>query len=156
MLKLARSRRSARNGEWTASKAVTFIVTLAASQSVTLASARTGMSRKSAYALKRRDPVFAQAWEQALCAATPPQQVKREGNKVDEVDRPRNSLSQGNNSHFPAPPGAALSRDLVWQETFFNALKPSAATRKPLCASGQSPNRRSPCAPAAFSSPSSS
>ena len=52
-------RRPPRVGEWSNDKAVTFIVTLAASLNVTLAAARAGMSRKSVYALRRRDPASA-------------------------------------------------------------------------------------------------
>ena len=52
--------------QWTQAKVVTFIVTLASRQSVTLAAARAGMSRKSAYALKGKDCAFAAAWNAAL------------------------------------------------------------------------------------------
>jgi hypothetical protein len=48
-----------RPGEWMAGSAILFIVTLAAKGSVTLAARAAGMSRKSAYALKKRDPLFA-------------------------------------------------------------------------------------------------
>ena len=82
MLHLAPTRRPRRAGEWTEAKAVTFIVTLAASRSVTLAAARAGMSRKPAYALKRRDARFAAAWLAALAASAP---TRHEGAKVDEV-----------------------------------------------------------------------
>jgi hypothetical protein len=54
------------------------LVTLAATQSVTLAARGAGMSRKSAYALKGRDPAFADAWTKALRA--------RKGDKVAEVE----------------------------------------------------------------------
>lgn len=61
---LCRPRRPRRSYEWSPGKTVTF-VTLAASGSVTLAAKKAGMSRKSAYALKSRDPVFAAAWRAA-------------------------------------------------------------------------------------------
>jgi hypothetical protein len=57
--------------EWSGAKIVTFIVTLAAQRSVTLAAAQSGMSRKAAYALKRRDPAFAAAWNSALASPVP-------------------------------------------------------------------------------------
>ncbi|HEU4704677.1 MAG TPA: hypothetical protein VFS45_03065 [Sphingomicrobium sp.] len=63
--------RPRRTREWSNAKAVTFIVTLAAHRSVTLAAARAGMSRKSAYALKGRDAAFAAAWKTALACPTP-------------------------------------------------------------------------------------
>ena len=85
MLKLSRFRRPRRAGEWTDGKAVTFIVTLAAHRNVTLAAARAGMSRKSAYALQRRDPAFAAAWKSALAAGVRP---PSEGDKADELDNP--------------------------------------------------------------------
>ena len=63
--------------EWSNGKIVTFLVTLAATQSVTLAARGAGMSRKSAYALKVRDPAFADAWAKALHAS--------KGHKVEEI-----------------------------------------------------------------------
>jgi hypothetical protein len=63
---LSRPRRPARSGEWTTGAAIMFIVTLAARRSVTLAAKASGMSRKSAYALRARDPAFAEAWAAAL------------------------------------------------------------------------------------------
>lgn len=90
MPQFAQSRRPHRAGEWTEAKAVTFIVTLAASRSVTLAAARAGMSRKAAYSLKHRNPSFAAAWNAAIAAAG--------GDKVDEADNPRIGRAQGNKS----------------------------------------------------------
>ena len=55
MVRLSPSRRPRRSGEWTEANAVTFIVTLVATQSVTLAAAAARMNRKSAYALKVRN-----------------------------------------------------------------------------------------------------
>ena len=94
---LSRSRRRLRrSGEWTSEHAVTFIVTLAATGSVTLAARRAGMSRKSAYALRTRDPVFAYAWaaairavqEPALSLSKEPPVSLSKGDKVDEVEGP--------------------------------------------------------------------
>jgi hypothetical protein len=76
-----RTNRARRAAEWTAGKAVTFIVTLAATRNVTLAARAAGMSRKSAYALQHRDPAFAAAWASALAAV--------EGDKVEELEEPR-------------------------------------------------------------------
>jgi hypothetical protein len=84
---VSQPRRPRRTGEWTSDKAVTFIVTLAATGSVTLAALRAGMSRKSAYALKGRDPAFTAAWIAAVRA--------HEGDKVDEVHEPPVSTGQG-------------------------------------------------------------
>jgi hypothetical protein len=88
---LSRPRRPRRAQEWDSGKAVTFLVTLAANGSVTLAADRAGMSRKSAYALKSRDPAFARAWQSALAARRP----QREGDKVEEVDGAPNPSRQG-------------------------------------------------------------
>jgi hypothetical protein len=89
---LSRPRRS---GEWTAQQAVTFIVTLAATGSVTLAARSAVMSRKSAYALKARDPAFAAAWTAAAGA-----RAKRQlpGDKVKEVHEPPVSPGHGDTS----------------------------------------------------------
>ena len=62
---LSRPRRPRRANKWNAGAAVTFIVTLAAGRSVALAARAAGMSRKSAYALRGRDPAFAAAWNAA-------------------------------------------------------------------------------------------
>ena len=64
------SRRPRRSNEWSTGKAVTFIVTLAATRCVTLAARSAGMSRKSAYALKARDPVIVEAWNTVLATAS--------------------------------------------------------------------------------------
>jgi hypothetical protein len=76
-------RRPRRAGEWTPDRVVTFIVTLAATGSVTLAARESGMSRKSAYALKSRDPAFASAWAAAARARAA---GSRQGHKVEEVE----------------------------------------------------------------------
>ncbi|HJU76901.1 MAG TPA: hypothetical protein VJ597_03105 [Sphingomicrobium sp.] len=87
---MSKPRRRRRRGEWTPEQAVTFIVTLAATGSVTVAAHRAGMSRKSAYALKGRDPAFAGAWAAAMQAPR--------GNKVEEVHEPPVSCGHGNTS----------------------------------------------------------
>lgn len=88
---LSRPRRPHRSGEWTPDRAVTFIVTLAASRSVTLAARAAGMSRKSAYGLKARDRAFAAAWTAAVRAGAA---SSLQGDKVEEVHEPRFSTSQ--------------------------------------------------------------
>src|SRR4051812_36081217 len=91
--------RPRRAGEWTPDRVVTFIVTLAATGSVTLAAREVGMSRKSAYALKARDPAFAAAWNAAVKAG--------KGDKADKPDTP------------PAPPpkvtGPPASSRRIWR-----------------------------------------
>jgi hypothetical protein len=94
---VSQPRRPGRSGEWTFDKAVTFIITLAAMRSVTLAARRAGMSRESAYALKHRNPTFAVACTAAVRAP--------QGDKVDEVDEPPVSTGQGD----ALPPGSAGS-----------------------------------------------
>jgi hypothetical protein len=109
------SRRSPRPGEWSRGKAVTFIVTLAATQSVTLAAREAGMSRKSAYALRARDAAFAQVWTAALAA---PRAKAAEG---DKLTRAPPSTSSSRQSTIGAGGQDAARRDL-----FFARL---AATR---------------------------
>ena len=95
MLFLSQPRRLRRSGEWTTERTVTFIVALAATGSVTLAAQAARISRKSAYALKARDPVFAFAWcAAANAAAGRPAQ----GDKVEEVHEPPVSSCYGNMS----------------------------------------------------------
>ena len=88
---LSRPCRPRRAHEWSSDRAVTFLVTLAAHGSVTLAASAAGMSRKSAYALKARDPAFACAWQSALAARRP----RRQGDKVEKVEGARNRTGQG-------------------------------------------------------------
>ena len=86
------SRRSPRPGEWSRGKAVTFIVTLAATQSVTLAAREAGMSRKSAYAFRARDAPFAHAWDVALGAS---RAEAAEGDKAERTAPSTSSSRQG-------------------------------------------------------------
>jgi hypothetical protein len=53
------------------------------------------MSRKSAYALKRRDPAFASAWAAAARASRAP---ALQGDKVEEVEDPPVSPGHGDTS----------------------------------------------------------
>jgi len=96
---LSRSRRPHRSGEWTPGRAVTFIVTLAASRCVTLAARASGMSRKSAYTLKARDSAFAAAWAAAMkagaAAQKEPAASQSNGDKVEEVHEPPVAASRG-------------------------------------------------------------
>ena len=110
------SRRSPRPGEWSRGKAVTFVVTLAATQSVTLAARAAGMSRKSAYAFRARNAAFAQAWAVALAA-------------------PRSKASQGDKAKRAAPSTSSTRQSAIRpseqhaarRDRFFARL---AATRK--------------------------
>ena len=80
MFLLTPPQRPPRAGEWTKGAAIMFVVTLAATGTVTLAARAAGMSRKSAYALKKRDPLFAAAWHAANRAAICPPDRRTEGN----------------------------------------------------------------------------
>jgi hypothetical protein len=127
LLQLAHTRRPRRAGDWTEAKAVTFIVTLAASRSVTLASARAGMSRKAAYALKRRDPGFALAWNAAVGTAAAAERQEPalnpiQGDKVDETHNPRSARRQGVMPRNPF----GLSVDTQLRDIFFGTLRESA------------------------------
>lgn len=62
----AQLQRSRKNG-WTAAMRKTFRDTLAATCNVTEAARTVGRSLSNVYDLKRRDPVFAQEWDEALC-----------------------------------------------------------------------------------------
>jgi hypothetical protein len=110
---ISRPRRARRQHEWSADKAVTFIVSLAASGSVTLAAKRAGMSRKSAYALKARDSAFAAAWGEAVRARA----VPAEGDKAHKADRPPSRPGGGDRLSAPARrPPTALERDLFFAQ----------------------------------------
>ena len=100
---LSRPRRPHRSGQWTSPAAVTFIVTLAATRSVTLAAREARMSRKSAYALRSRDAAFAFAWAAAVNASENARRQERnlspsKGDKLHEVHEPPIPTSQRNSS----------------------------------------------------------
>ena len=120
-------RRIRRDG-WTKGKRVTFFVTLAATGSVTFAAASVGMSRKSAYALKKRDSTFASLWDRALAI----------GGKAG-----RNGCAEGNEIGTPEAPAASSTtvnqaaldraRADAARDRFFAGLqkRPSAASLRP-------------------------
>jgi hypothetical protein len=133
---LSRPRRPRRSHEWSPGKAVTFIVTLAATRSVTLAARDTGMSRKSAYALKDRDPAFAAAWNAALKA----RRRRRGGDETHEPHDPPVSLGQGDGAQRAARSiwsTAHRQRDEAARDLFFARLarlrvaSPALARRSP-------------------------
>jgi hypothetical protein len=94
MIPLSSPRHTPRAHEWTRGKVVTFVVTLAATRSVTLAARAAGMSRKSAYALKLRNSAFADAWKTALDARA----TSRQSDEVDEVQASPDSRVQGDSA----------------------------------------------------------
>jgi len=81
--------RRARADGWTDRKRVTFIVTLAASGSVTFAAASAGLSRKSGYALRNRDSASASLWERALEAG----KASHRGRVKGETANPRDTVN---------------------------------------------------------------
>jgi hypothetical protein len=85
-------RRRARADGWINHRRVTFIVTLAASGSVTFTSASAGLSRKSAYALKKRDSAFASLWERALEVG----KASRRGSAEGDNANPRGTVNMVN------------------------------------------------------------
>jgi hypothetical protein len=61
--------RPIRRDGWTPQRRRRFLELLGAGLNVRRACARVGMSRQTAYALRRRDPAFAMAWNSALRSA---------------------------------------------------------------------------------------
>lgn len=93
--------RRIRTDGWTHDRRVTFCVALAASGSVTFAAASAGLSRKSAYALRKRDRGFASLWDRSLAAARAARREARrrafEGNEKQarpEPCRPINFINR--------------------------------------------------------------
>ena len=80
MFQLAKGHRPSRPAEWTKSKAIAFIVTFASTGTVTFAAREAGMSRKVAYALERRDFLFARSWDAAKRIAERIHGAETEGN----------------------------------------------------------------------------
>ena len=114
------ARRIRRDG-WTNGKRVTFFVTLAATGSVTLAAASVGMSRKSAYALKKRDRTFFSLWDRGLAMAGKAKRNARpqlaEG---DKSDAPANRATPSTGVNIRDPDLARAEAD---RDRFFAALQ---------------------------------
>ena len=106
-----------RSDGWTPDRRVTFCVTLAASGSVTFASASAGLSRKSAYALRKRDDGFASLWDQSLEAARAARRKVRrgirKGNEIEARPKPRQPVNFINR----------LQADAARRDRFFAALE---------------------------------
>ena len=125
-------RRSRRAHEWTRTKAVTFIVTLARTRNVTLAARASGMSRKSAYALKSRDAAFASAWAEALKG---PVLSLSKDRKAEQMDGAPVSPLEGNRRNRATPSTDSTSAtqlalrraDEALRDAFFARLRDSAA-----------------------------
>lgn len=116
-----------RRDGWTNGKRVTFFVTLAATGSVTSACASVGLSRKSAYALRKRDRTFASLWERGLAMALKARRDAHvphaEGNKT----RPTIGPATPSSGVKPAPPDRALAENE--RDLFFAALGKRSARR---------------------------
>lgn len=98
--------RTARAAEWSAGKIVTFIVTLAATRTVTRAAHAAGMSRKAAYALRQRDPAFRNAWIAAIGV--------RKGNAALRAASSSSSIRLSPSDRRPyALPADVIDRQLV-------------------------------------------
>ena len=116
---LSATYRRIRADGWTSERRVTFCVNLASSKSVTFAAA-SGLSRKAAYALKKRDPGFAALWQSALSATKP---APPEGDTAKARGTINEPHFKGNNS-VRARRLAEAERNL-----FFAALGKTSARR---------------------------
>ena len=87
---------------WTAQRQLTFLAELARTGSVTRAARAAGMSRESAYRLRKRDPdgLFAAAWDRALMGhkAVNPAALRRP-DAIRESRRFSWSSANGRNLH---------------------------------------------------------
>lgn len=63
------TRSAPRRDGWTPERRAAFLECLCEKPDITRACARVGLSRQAAYKLRRRDPVFALAWDVALQVA---------------------------------------------------------------------------------------
>jgi hypothetical protein len=110
-----------RRDGWTNGKRVTFFVTLAATGSVTLAAASVGMSRKSAYALKKRDRTFSSLWDRGLAMAGKARRNARPPHaEGDKSDAPANRATPSNGVKLADPDRALAEAD---RDRFFAALQ---------------------------------
>jgi hypothetical protein len=128
---LSATYRRIRADGWTPERRVTFCVNLAGSRSVTFAAASVGLSRKSAYALRKRDRDFAALWDSALAALKAPRPAcsaktalrQTEGDEAEARRMVNHASFNGNRSPF-ARRIAESERDL-----FFAALGKTSTRR---------------------------
>ena len=92
--------RSCRRDGWTATRQLTFLSELARTGSVTRAARAAGMSRESAYRLRKRDPhgLFAAAWDRSLKTAS---LGKPEGHKARRSTAARKRQERRKTLGFP-------------------------------------------------------
>lgn len=117
---LSATYRRVRADGWTPERRVTFCVNLAASKNVTFAAASVGLSRKAAYALKKRDSDFAALWQSALSAT---RTMQAQGNAAEPRRTVKKPRREGNRS-IHAKRLADTQRDL-----FFATLAKTPAHR---------------------------
>ena len=107
---LSANYRRIRADGWTPERRVTFCVNLAAGKNVTFAAASVGLSRKAAYALKKRDPDFAALWQSALSAT---RIMRAQGNAVEPGRSVKKPRREGNRtitrSGWPKPSATSSS-----------------------------------------------
>lgn len=119
--------------EWTNGKAVTFIVTLASGRSVTLAARAAGMSRKSAYALKDREPAFRIAWKTAASAS----RTRSRATLATPAPQALAGQREGDSRALAAPSTPSTSDATAWRragelqrDQFFARLARARSERK--------------------------
>lgn len=103
--------RPRRPGEWSVGTAIHFVVTLAAKGSVTLAARSAGMSRKSAYALRKRDPLFARTWEAAATGVAATSSGQVHGNSTHLAEASTSSTARRD----PGQPRRPFPLRPAWQ-----------------------------------------
>ncbi|MGH6706790.1 MAG: hypothetical protein ACREB1_08285 [Sphingomicrobium sp.] len=102
---------------WTEDRRVTFCITLATTGSVTLAATAAGLSRKSAYALRKRDPAFASHWDRSIAAARTARQKSRRN--ATERNKPHTRPGSRPSINFVNRRDA----DIATRDRFFAALE---------------------------------
>ena len=117
---LSATYRRIRADGWTPERRVTFCVNLAGSRSVTFAAASVGLSRKAAYALRKRDPDFAAIWQSALCATIT---MRAEGNAAE----PRRTVNKPHREGNRCAHGQRLAE--AERDLFFATLGKTSARR---------------------------
>lgn len=100
----AETGRPTRRDGWTAERRRRFLEGLAAGLDVSRACTGLGMSREGAYRLRRRDPAFAQAWDDALRSAGVAEEEAFLAMLPERLRRTMSELSGGCELHGPGMP----------------------------------------------------
>jgi len=131
--------RPIRHDGWTAERRRRFHELLAAGLDVRRACAGVGLSRQAAYALRRREPAFAEAWDGALSSARAADEAAFYAMLPERLRRTLSELS--GECNLRDVDGAAQSRFASIRITRVPAKAGTQGLKRGVCRTGPPPSR---------------